>query len=70
VATVELPGLEIVGPLEGHDDDSETERAVTRLIAEQGPLDGLYSIGAGTAGVIHALAGAGLPDECAWWRMS
>jgi LacI family transcriptional regulator len=60
VATVEFPGLEIVGPLEGHDDDSETERAVTRLIAEQGPLDGLYSIGAGTAGVIHALARGGL----------
>lgn len=60
VIAAEFPNLEITGPLEGHDDDSETEAAVTRLIAEHGPLAGLYSIGAGTGGVVKAIEGAGL----------
>jgi len=63
VAGAEFRTLSVVGPLEGHDEDSETETAVTRLLAEEGPLAGLYSIGAGTAGVIHALEKAGLAGK-------
>ncbi|MBK8084730.1 MAG: substrate-binding domain-containing protein [Devosia sp.] len=54
VMSAEFPGHEIVGPLEGFDDDALTERAVGGLFEQPG-LTGIYNLGAGTAGLIAAL---------------
>jgi LacI family transcriptional regulator len=50
-----FPGIRLKGPLEGHDEATETAAATTRLIAEHSDLEGLYSIGAGNSGLIAAL---------------
>ncbi len=50
----EFPGLSIVGPLEGFDDDLATEKAALDLLEEPG-LAGIYNLGAGNGGLIAAL---------------
>jgi LacI family transcriptional regulator len=55
IAAAEFPGLEIVGPVEGLDDDAATEAAVLRLFDQHPDLAGLYSMGAGNAGLLAAL---------------
>lgn len=57
VLAAEFPGHQIVGPLEGFDDDARTEAAALELL--QRPLAGIYNLGAGNAGLIRALQKTG-----------
>jgi LacI family transcriptional regulator len=58
VIAEEFPTIEILGPLEGHDADDETESLTRRLLAEP-DLVGLYNLGAGNAGFVTALQQSG-----------
>ena len=55
----EFPRLEIIGPVEGYDNDARTEAAVAELLKHHGPIAGIYNLGAGNAGLIAALDGTG-----------
>ena len=55
----DFPQIEILGPLEGHDERAETESLVARLLAEQPKLSGIYNLGAGNLGLVTALAASG-----------
>lgn len=57
VLRAEFPGHDIVGPLEGFDDDARTETAARQLLGR--PLAGIYNMGAGNAGLLRALGAAG-----------
>ncbi len=59
VLAEEFPRLEIIGPVEGYDNDARTEAAVADLLKHHGPVAGLYNLGAGNAGLIAALDGTG-----------
>jgi LacI family transcriptional regulator len=59
VIRAEFPSLELIGPLEGLDDDRRTEAAAMKLLAEPG-LVGIYNMGAGNAGLARALETANL----------
>ena len=59
VIRAEFPGLEIVGPVEGFDDNQRTEAAALTLLAENGALAGIYNLGAGNAGLLSALKQTG-----------
>ena len=61
VVAAEFPGLELVGPLEGYDDNASTEAAVRQLLQAQPQLGGIYNLGAGNAGLLSALETAGRP---------
>ena len=54
-----FPAIEIIGPIEGHDERSETETIVGDLLARHPDLGGLYNLGAGNAGLVAALEGSG-----------
>ena len=51
----EFRHLEIVGPLEGFDDDAQTEAAARQLLQSHENLAGIYNLGAGNAGLVAAL---------------
>lgn len=51
----EFPHLDLIGPAEGFDEKGMTKSAVAGLIAEYPDIVGLYSMGAGNAGLIDAL---------------
>jgi len=55
----EFPQIEMIGPLEGHDERTETAGIVARLLAEHPDLAGLYNLGAGNAGLVSALEASG-----------
>jgi LacI family transcriptional regulator len=55
IAAAEYPGLSVIGPFEGHDDDAETGRLVAGLLASHPDLCALYNVGAGNHGLIGAL---------------
>lgn len=55
----EFGHLEIVGPVEGFDNDARTEAAVAELLKQHGPIAALYNLGAGNAGLVAALDGTG-----------
>lgn len=55
VARREFPTLHLVGPVEGHDEAAGTAAAVSSLIADNRDLAGIYSMGAGNAGLVSAL---------------
>jgi LacI family transcriptional regulator len=55
----EFSGLKIIGPLEGHDERTETAQIITRLLADHPDLAGLYNLGAGNAGLVAALEQSG-----------
>ncbi len=57
VLAAEFPGHQIVGPIEGFDDDAKTEAAALELLKR--PLAGIYNMGAGNAGLIRALQKTG-----------
>jgi LacI family transcriptional regulator len=63
VAAAEFAGLELVGPVEGLDDDTATETATAKLLREDPDLSGLYSMGAGNAGLLAALSRARHPTH-------
>lgn len=51
----EFRQLQIVGPLEGFDEDTQTEAAVRNLLELHPDLAGIYNLGAGNAGLVAAL---------------
>ncbi|OAM76579.1 LacI family DNA-binding transcriptional regulator [Devosia elaeis] len=55
----EFPALTIIGPLEGHDERSETASIVETLLADHPDLAGLYNLGAGNSGLVAALDASG-----------
>lgn len=61
VLRAEFPGHEIVGPLEGFDDDARTEAAAIELLKR--PLTGIYNMGAGNAGLLRAFERTGLAGK-------
>jgi LacI family transcriptional regulator len=58
LAAAEFPGLEVAGPLEGYDEDAATEAAARQLLQLHPDLAGIYSFGAGNAGLIAAIEAA------------
>ena len=63
VMASDFPGLELMLPLEGRDDDALNQTLTARLLAEAPDLVGIYNIGAGTSGVAAALAESGRGDD-------
>lgn len=59
VITAEFPGIDIIGPIEGHDEPAETAAQVSALLARHPDLAGLYNLGAGNAGLVSALTASG-----------
>ncbi len=59
VMTEEYPDLEVLGVIEGRDDDVISEDLTARLLARYPDLIGLYNVGAGTPGVANAISKAG-----------
>jgi LacI family transcriptional regulator len=57
VLRAEFPELEIVGPVETNDDADAVRQAVTAALAADAGITAIYSLGAGTRGLIEALAG-------------
>lgn len=55
VTGAEFAALELIGPLEGHDEGSETADVVAALLAQHPDLVGLYNLGAGNSGLAEAL---------------
>ena len=55
VLGAEFPGIDLIGPIEGHDERSETQAIVADLLQRHGDLAGLYNLGAGNAGLVAAL---------------
>jgi len=55
----EFPALEIIGPLEGHDERTETAQIIAGLLSQHDDLGGLYNLGAGNAGLVSALEASG-----------
>jgi LacI family transcriptional regulator len=55
----EFSNVEIIGPLEGHDERAETAGIVEKLMAQHPNLSGLYNLGAGNAGMVEALERSG-----------
>ena len=53
----EFPELEIVGPVETNDDADMVRQAVAAAIRADADIAAIYSLGAGTRGLIEALAG-------------
>jgi LacI family transcriptional regulator len=63
VIASEYPGLNLLPPLEGRDDDAHNRALVNRLLAEHRDLVAIYNIGAGAAGVGEALIEANRAHE-------
>lgn len=61
VAAAEFPAMQLVGPLEGYDDNPSTEAAARQLLRADPGLTGIYNLGAGNAGLLAALEAAGRP---------
>jgi len=58
-----FPHLEILKVREGRDDNARTQNLVSRLLAENPDIAGLYNIGAGNRGAIAAVEAAGRSDD-------
>ena len=59
VLSDQFAGLALVGPVEGRDDDAETEKVARALLESHPHLAGLYNLGAGNAGLVRALESSG-----------
>ncbi|HWV20296.1 MAG TPA: LacI family DNA-binding transcriptional regulator, partial [Devosia sp.] len=59
ILSADFPAIELRGPFEGHDERGETEALVSRLLAENPNLSGIYNLGAGNAGLVSALRHSG-----------
>ena len=55
----EFPGVELIGPVVGHDERTETQAILDNLLARHPDLAGLYNLGAGNAGLVDALEVSG-----------
>lgn len=58
--------LELLAPLEGHDDSARTEPLVAELLKREPTLAAIYSIGAGNRGIQNALEASGRAREVVW----
>jgi LacI family transcriptional regulator len=63
VLRTEFPALEIVGTIEGLDDDRRTRLAAAELLRLEPELAGIYNLGAGNAGLLAALGESGRAGE-------
>ncbi|RBP09199.1 LacI family transcriptional regulator [Roseiarcus fermentans] len=63
VTGLEYPNLSALAPVEGGDRDEANETLTARLLADHPDLIGLYNVGAGTPGVMKALADSGREGE-------
>ena len=59
VMEAEFPSLHLLPPVEGRDQPAINRRLAEELLAEHADLAGIYSLGAGNAGVSDALRAAG-----------
>jgi LacI family transcriptional regulator len=59
VMSLEYPQLTALGSVEGGDRDDANEALTARLLSDHSDLIGLYNVGAGTPGVVKALADSG-----------
>ena len=59
VISLEYPQLATLSAVEGGDQDEANEALTAKLIADHPDVVGLYNVGAGTPGVLKALADAG-----------
>lgn len=57
--TAEFPAIELVGPIEGHDEGAETGDLVCQLLESHADLAGIYNLGAGNPGLVAVLEGSG-----------
>jgi LacI family transcriptional regulator len=55
----EFGGIELIGPIEGHDERSQTQAIVGQLLSKHPALGGIYNVGAGNAGLVAALETSG-----------
>ena len=55
----EFGNVTTIGPLEGHDERTETGDIIGRLLEEHPDLAGIYNLGAGNAGLVEALDRSG-----------
>jgi LacI family transcriptional regulator len=55
----EFAGVEIIGPVEGHDERTETGGIIEGLLNAHPDLAGIYNLGAGNAGLVEALDRSG-----------
>ncbi|UYN98832.1 MAG: LacI family DNA-binding transcriptional regulator [Devosia sp.] len=55
----EFPAISLIGPLEGHDERTETAALVSAILADHPDLAGLYNLGAGNTGLVSALERSG-----------
>ena len=63
VLETDFPGLILLPVVEGRDDASTVHDRISKLLADQPDLIGLYSIGAGNQGLIRALRSSGRANE-------
>lgn len=56
---LEFPRVELIGPIEGHDERAETQTIIADLLTRHPDLAGLYNLGAGNAGLVAALEASG-----------
>lgn len=59
----EFPQLELIGPIEGHDERPQTGAIVSDLLRQHPDLGGLYNLGAGNGGLVGALQASGRAGE-------
>lgn len=55
----EFPGHPLIGPVEGLDDNAETEKQALKLLKKHPGLTGIYNVGAGNLGLLRALEKSG-----------
>jgi LacI family transcriptional regulator len=59
ILSADFSTIELLGPLEGHDEREATEALVAKLLADHPNLSGIYNLGAGNAGLVSALHASG-----------
>lgn len=55
----EFPAISIIGPVEGHDERTETAAIISAILEDNPDLAGIYNLGAGNAGLVSALEASG-----------
>jgi LacI family transcriptional regulator len=66
VMAAEHPHLQLLPPIEGHDNSARSGPLVAKLLSHEPELVGLYSIGAGNRGIEAALTASGRAAHVVW----
>ncbi|MCX7342323.1 MAG: LacI family DNA-binding transcriptional regulator [Hyphomicrobiales bacterium] len=66
VASTEFPGLTLLPPVEGRDDNARNEALTLDLLERHPDLIGIYNIGAGNSGIAKALEAADTARRIVW----